>query len=83
MLTVSQNLAKLTDDELYRALSELAEHRRSDGHGRTMEAAYVRDYVRQESQRVRAELKQRGLPTTQNTQTAPAGQEWQTNFHFG
>lgn len=83
MVTIPRDLTKLTGDELYRALFELAEYRRSDGRGRSMEAAYVRDYVRQESQRVRAELKRRGLPTTRNAQTAPAGQEWQTSFHFG
>lgn len=83
MLILPHNLTVVPDDHLYRALFDLAEYRRSAGRGRSMEAAYVRDYVGQESKRVKAELKRRSLPATQTVRETPAGQEWQANFNFG
>jgi len=74
--------SEMTNEELYQALRDLDEYRRSDGRGRSPEAAYVRDYVREEKRRVKAELKRRGLPTTERTIAVPAGQEWQCNFNW-
>lgn len=74
--------SEMTDEELYQALRDLDEYRRSDGRGRSPEAAYVRDYVREEKRWVKGELKRRGLPTTKRIPKAPAGQEWQANFNW-
>jgi len=49
--------SEMTNEELYQALRDLDEYRRSDGRGRSPEAAYVRDYVREEKRRVKAELR--------------------------
>lgn len=74
------NLATQTPEQLYALLDDLTEYRRSDGRGRTPEAAYVREYCASERVRVKRELARRGLPATRPGDTrvyGPGVAAWQ------
>ena len=77
---VTEDLAKLTADELYQALDDLTAYRRSEGRGPSPEAAYVRQFCKTERVRVKAELKRRGLKGTRADDARVYGsgkQAWQ------
>lgn len=79
-MLVPEDLTGLEDDQLYRALDDLVAYRRSDGCGRSPEAAHVRLYVREERERVKRELERRGLPATRPGDTrayGPGQAPWQ------
>ena len=77
---IPEDLNELTSEDLYQTLDDLTEYRRSDGRGRSMEAAYVREYCKAERKRVKAELKRRSLPGTSSGDTrvyGPGQANWQ------
>lgn len=80
---IPTDLTTTPADKLYDMLFDLAEYRRTDGRGRNECAQYVREYVSEESKRVKTELKRRKLPTRRTVVETAPGQEWQANFNFG
>lgn len=58
------DLSALSASELYDLLNALTTYRKSDGRGRTPEAAHVREFCKGERERIRAELSGRGKPTS-------------------
>lgn len=56
------NITQTTPKELYQALVDLEIRRQSEGQGRTQEATYVRAHCKYGRNRVKAELRRRGLP---------------------
>lgn len=62
---MNKSLAEHTPEELYRALTDIHAYRTTEGRGRSEGAACVRAYCSERKREVRAELRRRGLPTTE------------------
>ncbi len=77
---IPDDLTAVEAEALYALLDDLTSYRQTDGRGRSEEATYVRDYCETERERVKVEIRRRGLPGTRANDTriyGPGQAAWQ------